>query len=112
MAKELGPIIAQLVLPVSRCLPEVRNAKTDEITEQDTLKENLAELEEEIKNRPWFKQLLDDVRTDKKSAVFKVIVGGIIVTAATAVAYEFGIAHGRDLKELHELLEKHKKQIK
>jgi hypothetical protein len=69
--------------------------------------DNLAEKAEEIKRiadeKPWLKTLISDVRKGRKSAIFTIGVGSIIIFSAAA-GFEFGVRHGRDIKELGRII--------
>jgi hypothetical protein len=69
--------------------------------------DNLAEKAEEIKRiadeKPWLKSLISDVRQGKKSAIFTVGVGSIIIFSAV-VGFEFGLRHGKDIRELSRII--------
>ncbi|MGH2365555.1 MAG: hypothetical protein ACRDHX_13010 [Chloroflexota bacterium] len=99
-------MISQFSVPVEDLLPEVRNSKA--VERPDNLRDVLPNLEREIAARPWLQQFLEDVRRGDKKAIFRLAVGSIIITAAT---YELGIAHGHDIKELVELLQKRGKGL-
>jgi hypothetical protein len=55
---------------------------------------------EALKNREWFGKLAQDVLDNKKSAVFVVMVSGIVIFAAAGAGYEFGIRKGKDIRHL------------
>jgi hypothetical protein len=75
----------------------------------DNLEEVLPNLEKEIAARPWLQQFLEDVRRGERHAIFKLAVGSIIITAAAGAGYELGVAHGRDLRALVDLLANRRK---
>jgi len=96
--------LSQFSVPVEHLLPEVRTSKA--VERADNLEQVLPNLEKEIAARPWLQHFLDDVRRGEKKAIFKLAVGSIVITAAAGAGYELGVAHGRDLKALLDLLAK------
>lgn len=70
----------------------------------DNLDDRLPRVAEEIEKRPWILQLIQDVHDGKKSAIFKVSLGALVVFAALGSGFEFGIRGGRDIRELHSRL--------
>ena len=55
---------------------------------------------EELNKRPWFRALAEDVQANRKSAILVTFVGGVMIIAVAAAGYEFGIRHGRDIRQL------------
>jgi len=105
---ESGPELAQFSVPVDDLLPEVR--KKNGLERADNLEHVLPNLLKAVEERPWLRQFLDGVRSGEKRAIFRLVVGGLIVTAAASAAYELGPAHGKDLRELAHRLQRHKQQ--
>ncbi|HEU0168126.1 MAG TPA: hypothetical protein VFS62_10140 [Chloroflexota bacterium] len=100
--------ISQFSVPVDDLLPEVRTSKA--VERPDNLEQVLPNLEKEIAARPWLQHFLEDVRRGDKQAIFKLAVGSIVITAAAGAGYELGVAHGRDLKHLLDLLAKRRRK--
>jgi hypothetical protein len=44
------------------------------------------------------------VRKGRKSAIFTIGVGSIIIFSAAAAGFEFGVRYGRDIKELGRII--------
>ena len=59
--------------------------------------------------KPWYRDLLTDVRKHRKSAVFITSLGSIAIFVAGAAGFEFGVRHGRDLNVLPKILKRKKK---
>ncbi len=55
---------------------------------------------EALKKRPGFEALVKDIKEHKKSAIIVTSVGGLTLLVATIAGYEFGIRHGRDIRQL------------
>jgi len=95
------------VIPVvSENIP-MGGIKPDMVLRDDTIVEgNFHEKKDlilqELNKHPWFMTLAEDVRTNRKSAILVTFVGGVAIIAAAAAGYEFGIRHGRDIKQLFE----------
>ena len=98
--------IAEARIPVTGLQPPVHDTKRGEVIKEGNLTNRLPELNDAIDKRPWFRQLLKDVRAGKKSAVVTTALGGIVITAAIGAGFEFGIRHGQDLREFSKLLRK------
>lgn len=95
--------VGQLDVSLPGLIQEIRNTN-DQVIEPS----NLGDLAEEAKaifaQKSWYRSLLRDVRQHKKSAIFVVAMGGIIIFVATAAGFEFGVRHGQDLRHLPKIL--------
>lgn len=96
--------IAQAHIEVAGLQPDVHDIQTGEVIKKGNFDEKLPEVHEAISSKLWFYKLLDDVHSGKKSAVVKLALGAIVVTAAIGSGYEFGIRHGKDIREFSHLV--------
>lgn len=104
--KQTGVGVVEAVVPVVGLKPGKRNSDTGEIIIDNNLRERTPNLLESLRKATWFKPLLRDVRKGDKSAIAKLTLGAIIVTAAIGAGYEFGIRDGVDLRNFKELFKK------
>lgn len=104
--REFGStLIAQVGVEVMGLKPETYD-RNGNISHPDNLADLAKETQEIFAKKPWFQPLLEDVLQHKKSAVFITAAGLITIFVATAAGFEFGIRHGRDLRDLQEILRK------
>lgn len=97
--------IAQTDVLVPGLKPDVRADVNGPIVKASNLEGLTDKVRDTLDEKPWYKHLLTDVLEGKKSAVFIVSsIGVLTIFAATAAGVEFGIRHGRDLRELQNLL--------
>jgi hypothetical protein len=96
--------IVQSVIPVPGLRPELRDQRSVLIRESN-LHEKVAELEAAVEACPWFRDLLDDVRANRKTSIVSISLGALVLTSAVGAGIELGIRHGRDLREVGALLE-------
>lgn len=71
-------------------------------------------VDEDKKKRPlseWFNDLRGDVESGKKRAWYYAAIGGVVVLVGSA-GIEFGLLHGKDIKELIEKVDKYKENHK
>lgn len=106
-------LLAQTSLSVPGLMPPTYDIG-GKIKTGDNLQEKLSEIDTLIagEDHSWYQRLVNDVMSSRKSAIFKIAVGSIIVFAATGAGFEFGIRHGRDIRELHGLVEKFRSERK
>src|SRR4051812_41187611 len=98
-------------LKPDKVYPPIFNNKSGKImregyTQEANLSEKSQEIRDEIKKRPWLRNLWRDIRAGKKSAIVTVVLGGLVITTAAGAEFEFGIRHGRDIKEIRNLLKR------
>jgi len=105
------PLIAQMQVDVPGLMPETKT--TAGIQTNSTLERSLPTIAGQLLSREGstektpFEKVIDDVRSGKKNAVWAVAgVGAITITVA--VAYELGVRHGKDIRELYEKLLPHR----
>lgn len=98
-------LIAQVDVEVLGLKPETRD-RNGNISDPGNLADLAEKTQKIFVEKPWFQPLLDDVLQHKKSAVFITAAGLIIIFVATAAGFEFGIRHGRDLRDLQDILRK------
>ena len=85
---------------------EIRG-KNGKIVLESNWEEKLDSIEEEFTKRPWIQRLIDDVRSNKRVAQAVPILGGIIIFAAVAgIGIELRNRGGKNLKDLHDLINK------
>lgn len=85
-----------------RRLPDPEYEVVEEYEVPDNLDEKLSEVAQLASTQPWLTQLMEDVRDGKRSAVFKVTLGALVVFAAVGTGVKFGLSDARDLRELYE----------
>lgn len=68
----------------------------------DNLNEQIDKVAVAIAERPWIDDLIKDIEGGRRSAVYKVSLGAIVILVAGVAGYEFGIREGRDFHNLYE----------
>ena len=82
----------------------------DQLVRSSNLDAKLADVADAIKARPWFRKLVRDVRLGKKTSIVTISLGALVVTTAVGAGIELGIRHGKDLRDLAELIDKFSKR--
>lgn len=112
------PILAQTEIPVPGLMPATVDSNGEEKAPSnfEDIKETIAGIltatehteTGEVKEKfGWIRQLANEVREHKKTAIFTIGLGAITVLAASAAGIEFGVRHGKDITRLDEIMQQH-----
>lgn len=105
--EQLYPVQVNIDVPGVR--PTLRRENGQLQVTSNLEKPEVAEqLSKEVhEKKPWFvTSLKEAVLRGERSGIWIPVVGGVSVFVAAA-GFEFGIRHGKDIKELYALLSKH-----
>lgn len=103
---------AQVHVPLIGILPLMDRGQDGHIrmqTDFETFRRNLKgtpdihEKIDKIRNAEWLARIKKEVKDGTKSGIFWPVAGGFIILIGAA-GFEFGIRHGKDIKEFPKLL--------
>lgn len=99
--------IAQIDIKIPKLIPEIPHSNGSVLRESN-LKDLADEAGEIFNEKPWFRPLSEEIEQHKKSATFVIVLGGISIFVAASAGFEFGIRHGKDIKDLIDMARKRK----
>ncbi|OGE64884.1 hypothetical protein A3I48_01205 [Candidatus Daviesbacteria bacterium RIFCSPLOWO2_02_FULL_36_7] len=104
--EDTGVGLAQTAIPVAGLRPDIINLDTGKIVTRGNIREKTSLVNEEIKSRSWFSELLRDARLGRRSAIVEVTLGALIITGAIGAGVELGLRHGMDIDTFSKLLKR------
>lgn len=97
--------VVQLGVDVPELRPENRDSN-GRVTKLSNLSDISIEANKVLSEKPWYRTLIGDVRKSRKSAIFIVSLGSLIIFVAGMGGFEFGVRNGKDLRILPKLLKR------